>query len=243
MIGLKNMEIIRNLNEEILKQEAGAYLSSLLMKMESEPALILFSSGSALEILMHVKAPENMSNLTLGVLDERFTKDPKENNFATLKETSFFKNAVAKGARAIDTSMRFERVETLATTMEQAWRKWIEENPIGHVLGTFGMGVDGHTAGIMPYPEDAGMFEILFEDERRAVVGYDARGKNPIPLRATVTLPFLRKHVTGGVGYVTGISKRPALERALAQSGTYAETPARVFNDIQTFALFTDIML
>ncbi|MBP6946310.1 MAG: 6-phosphogluconolactonase [Candidatus Pacebacteria bacterium] len=237
------MEIIRNLNEEVLKQKAGAYFSSLLMKMESEPALILFSSGSALGILMHVTAPENTSNLTLGVLDERFTKDPKENNFATLKETNFFKNAVTRGARAIDTSMRFERVETLATTMEQAWRKWIEENPTGHILATFGMGVDAHTAGIMPYSEDTGMFEILFEDERRAVVGYDARGKNPIPLRATVTLPFLRKHITGGAGYITGVNKKPALERTLAQSGTYAETPARVFSDIPAFALFTDIML
>lgn len=236
------MEIIRNTDTEALAQKAGAQLSSLLMKTGGEPALILFSSGSALEILMHVTAPENTSNLTLGVLDERFTKNPKENNFATLKETSFFKNAVAKGARAIDTSMRFERVETLAETMDSVWRKWIEENPTGHVLATFGMGVDGHTAGIMPYSEDTGMFEILFEDERRAVVGYDARGKNPIPLRATVTLPFLRKHITGGVGYIAGISKKPALERALAQSGIYAETPARVFGDIQTFTLFTDIM-
>ncbi len=237
------MEIIRNLNEEVLKQEAGAYFSSLLMKMESEPALILFSSGSALEILMHVTVPENTSNLTLGVLDERFTKDPKENNFATLKETIFFKNTVARGAHAIDTSMRFERVETLAETMSSAWKKWIENNPSGHILATFGMGADGHTAGIMPYAEDPGMFDILFEDTRMAVVGYDARGKNPIPLRATATLPFLRTHITGGAGYITGVNKKPALERVLAEDGIYAETPARVLRDIQTLTLFTDITL
>lgn len=236
------MEILRNQNEEVLKQEAGRYFSSLLTKIGSEPTLILFSGGSALEILAHVSLPENTSHLTLGVLDERFTKNVRENNCASLKETAFYKSAVLGGARTIDTSMRFERVETLAETMNGAWEKWIEKNPSGHILATFGMGADGHTAGIMPYAEDPGMFDILFEDARRAVVGYDAHGKNPIPLRATATLPFLRTHITGGVGYITGVSKKPALERVLAPSGTYAETPARVFNDIQTFALFTDIV-
>jgi len=234
------MEIVGNSSEEVLKKEAGAYLSSLLMKTGGEPTLVLFSSGSALEMLSYVTVPEDTSNLTLGVLDERFTKNPKENNCASLKETTFYKNATLRGARTIDTSMRFERVETLAETMNSAWEKWIEKNPSGHILATFGMGADGHTAGIMPYPEDSGMFDILFEDKRRAVVGYDARGKNAIPLRATATLPFLRTHIMGGVAYITGENKRPALERALHDTGTIAETPARIFKEMQSIQLFTN---
>lgn len=237
------MEIITNSNTQELAQQAGEHLSSLLSEEGSNPTLILFSSGSALQVLTYVTVPEDASHLTLGVLDERFTKDIRENNFALLKETKFYKDAIQNGARSINTSISFERVETLATTMEQAWRKWIEENPGGHILATFGMGPDGHTAGIMPYGEDAGMFTILFEDDRMAVVGYDARGKNPIPLRATVTLPFLRKHVTGGIAYITGIAKELAILRLVAQSGTYADTPARVLRDIQTLTLFTDIIL
>lgn len=236
------MKIAGNSNEGVLKQEAGAHLSSLLMKTESEPILILLSGGSAFDVLTHVTVPENASHITLGILDERFTKNPKENNCASLKETTFYKNAALNGARTIDTSMQFERVETLAETMNSAWEKWIEKNPSGHILATFGMGADGHTAGIMPYPEDSGMFDILFEDTRRAVVGYDARGKNPIPLRATATLPFLRTRITGGVVYITGMAKKPAFERLLAESGTYAETPARVFNDIHSLTLFTNLI-
>ncbi|TAK58975.1 hypothetical protein EPO14_01505 [Patescibacteria group bacterium] len=234
------MEIVRNPNEETLKQEAGTYLSSLIAKEGNAPLLILFSSGSALEILSYAATPEDTSNLTLGVLDERFTKNPKENNCVSLKETSFYKNVVIGGARIIDTSMRFERVETLAETMNSAWEKWIKENPGGHILATFGMGADGHTSGIMPYPEDSGMFDILFEDERKAVVGYDARGKNPIPLRATSTLPFLRTHITGGVVYIAGENKRPALERVLCDTGTIAETPARIFKEMKSIRLFTN---
>lgn len=235
------MEIVSNPNEEVLKQEAATYLSSLLTKTGSEPTLVLFSGGSALEILKHATAPENTSHLTLGVLDERFSKNVRENNCVSLKETAFYKSAVLGGARTIDTSMRFERVEALAETMNNAWEKWIEKNPSGHILATFGMGADGHTAGIMPYGEDPGMFDILFEDTRRAVVGYDAHGKNPIPLRATATLPFLRTHITGGVGYITGMSKKPALERLMAPIGTYAETPVRVLRDLPRVHLFSSI--
>ncbi|MES2014316.1 MAG: 6-phosphogluconolactonase, partial [Patescibacteria group bacterium] len=153
--------------------------------------LLLLSGGSAFDILSYTTLPENASHMTLGVLDERFTKDPKENNFTTLKETGFFKNALQKGARTIDTSMRFERVEALAEAMNSAWSLWIEKNSGGTILATLGMGADGHTAGIMPYAEDPGMFDILFEDKQKFVIGYDAHGKHEL------TLPPKRKSGDG----------------------------------------------
>jgi len=196
-----------------------------------------------LNVLQHASPPPDARYLTIGVSDERFTKDPKENNFLLLKETAFCREALLNGAHAINTGASFENVEALATMMERAWESWMEKNPEGQVLATFGMGADGHTAGIMPYAEDPGMFEILFEDTRRLVIGYDARGKNPLPLRATATLPFLRSRVEGGIAYVAGKEKEAALERALSNTGEYAETPARLFGAIPRFTLFTDTPL
>ncbi|MES2135297.1 MAG: 6-phosphogluconolactonase [Patescibacteria group bacterium] len=235
------MESVFDSNQKNLAKSAGALLENTIAEHGGQPLLILVSAGSALQVLADVTVPENTSHITLGVLDERFTKDVAENNFLLLTQTSFYRDIVQRGGHTIDTSKYFERVEDLAEMMDNSWRTWIEKNPDGHVVATFGMGADGHTAGIMPYAEDAGMFEILFEDERRFAVGYDARGKNAIPLRATATLPFLRAHIDVGIGYVTGVEKKSVLERLLGEHGTDAETPSRIFRDIQNFTLFTTI--
>lgn len=235
------MEVVFDAHGEKLAELAGERLSALVAEGGDTPTLLLLSGGSMLRVLAHSRPPANASRITIGVSDERFTKDPKENNFLLLKETPFYHGAIASGAHGINTGTSFESVEKLATAMENAWRAWMEKNPTGRIVATFGMGPDGHTAGIMPYAEDPGMFDILFEDERRLVVGYDARGKNEIPLRATATLPFLRSHVDAALAYVTGREKEPALQRALAETGTYAETPAQLFRVLPRFTLFTDI--
>lgn len=235
------MEVITNDGIQTLQEKAGAKLSSLLTKEGTAPLLLLLSGGSALTILEHVEIPADSSHITLGVLDERFIKNPRENNCALLKETGFYKKMIASGAQSINTTSPSGSVEILAESMEKAWRAWMQKNPHGKVIATFGMGPDGHTSGIMPYAEDPGMFEILFEDERRFVVGYDARGKNPIPFRATATIPFIRSHVSTAIGYITGSEKQAGFDRLLAPTGTYAETPVRVFKDVPQVHLFTTL--
>ncbi len=236
------MEIVLNSDSDALTKQAGESLLTLLEDRDT-PTLLLLSGGSMFRVLEYTNISIDARHITIGVSDERFTKNPKENNFLLLKETPFYKSATANGAGGINTGISFESVEALAMAMENAWRQWLEKNPRRRVVATFGMGPDGHTAGIMPYAEDQELFDILFEDERRFVVGYDARGKNPVPLRATATLPFLRSHVDGGVVYVTGAEKKSPLERVLTPDGTYAETPARVLRNIPNLTLFTDIAL
>lgn len=236
------MQITEHNDVGVLQQRAGEALSTALLRESEKPLLLLLSGGSALTILEHTNVPTDSSHITLSVLDERFTKNPRENNCSLLKETTFYQRAVAAGATSINTSFPSGSVETLAEHMEKAWRAWIQKNPDGVVIATFGMGSDGHTSGIMPYPEDPGMFEILFEDERRFVVGYDARGKNPIPFRATATIPFIRAYVSEAIGYITGSEKQAGFERLVAPTGTYAETPVRVLRDLPQVHLFNTLM-
>ena len=103
-----------------------------------------------------------------------------------------------------------------------------------------GMGPDGHTAGIMPFPEDENRFDVLFQNSEKWVVGYDAEEKNQYPLRVTTTIPFLRM-VDYALLYCVGENKKEALKRVLADGGVYAETPARVIREMATTHIVTDI--
>ncbi|TAJ13356.1 hypothetical protein EPO56_03265 [Patescibacteria group bacterium] len=235
------MKITHALTQELLQEKAAEELSIELRKADGTSLLLLLSAGSALSFLSKVSIPTTTSHITVGVLDERHSATEQENNFFTLSKTEFYKTLIARGSQSIATNTRLESVEALALKMENSWKLWQEKNPQGLIIATLGMGSDGHTSGIMPYPEDAGMFEILFEDNRRYVVGYDARGKHPIPLRATVTVPFLKNNVNVAITYISGNEKQNAYERLIAVSGSLAETPARIFRKMQNVHLFTTI--
>ena len=179
-------------------------------------------------------------NLTVGVLDERFSEDPKVNNFTQLAETSFFQKAQEKGAYFIDTRVQpREDLEMLSKRFEDALLKWRQEHPGGRIVITQGMGPDGHTAGMMPHPKEKDIFKELFEGENW-VRGYDAGDKNEYSLRVTTTMPFLRM-ADHSVVYIVGKEKKDVLSRMLSEEGTLFETPARIIHEMKDVHIFTDI--
>lgn len=237
------MDIRTNENIEILLSSARNLLTSLLNKREGRAILFLCSGGSAFELL-HDISPECFSSaLTIGVIDERYSRDEAVNNFAQLQKTDFYKVAVRAGAHTIDTFPRAdETLEMLARRFEGELKGWMENNQSGLMVATMGIGEDGHTAGIMPFPEDRATFSALFEDSDVWVRGYDAGKKSKYPLRITTTITFL-KEIDHSIVYCVGENKREALMRVFADTGTRAETPSRVIRDIKNVMLFTDITL
>ncbi|OHA70728.1 MAG: hypothetical protein A3D64_01040 [Candidatus Wildermuthbacteria bacterium RIFCSPHIGHO2_02_FULL_49_9] len=202
------------------------------------PTLFLLSGGSSLALLERITIFP--PKLTVGVTDERFSENPKANNFAQLAETSFFQKAQESGAYFIDTRVQpGEDIQVFSKRFEDAIRAWKEEHPGGTVVITQGVGVDGHTFGIMPYPKDRQAFSELFEG-KNWVVGYDAGSRNEHPLRATITIPFLQE-VDFSVVYMAGKEKGQALSRMLAKEGTLWETPARIVREMKEVHVFTDI--
>ncbi len=155
----------------------------------------------------------SLRDLVASVLDER------GDNLANLQKTKFFQNA-----KPMDLT-------------EKNLRDWR-----GRIVITLGIGPDGHTAGIMPFPEDPQKFQKLFDDPDHWVVSYDAAEKNAYPNRTTVTLPFLRR-VDHAVVFVCGKEKQRALEKTLAQKGSLPQTPARIIREMGKIDLFTDIDL
>lgn len=205
------------------------------------PVLVLVSGGSALQLLNDIQESGLTPQVTLGVLDERYSMDPQINNFLQLKQTTLYSKALAQGCHFIDTSVQAaESQEDLRARFESALQQWKDANPSGHIVITQGMGPDGHTSGVLPFPEDPEKFAQLFLNPSVWVATYDATGKNQYPLRVTTTLSFLQR-VDISIMFICGEDKRAALSFVLANEGILAQTPARIARDMQQVTIFTDI--
>jgi 6-phosphogluconolactonase/glucosamine-6-phosphate isomerase/deaminase len=217
-------------------------LNVRLRKTRKNPVLLMLSGGSSLELLDGIEMRNVGKHITLATLDERVSADPAVNNFSQIAETEFYKKAERKGIDYIDTRLhRAMSVRRFAGKFERGLRAWRKKHPRGLVLCTQGIGEDGHTAGILPYPENPKMFQRLFDESNRWVIGYNAaKGKSDYTKRVTVTLPFLRSQVDCGVAYATGPRKRRVVRRVAAKRGSLPETPARILREMKSVTLFTD---
>lgn len=238
------MDIIHARDADEAARKAGERLSQSLAGREEKPTLLLLSGGSSFRLLEAVDADAPEPHLTIAMLDDRASADPGVNTFAQFAATDFYAAAHARGAAFFDTRLvPGEGVRELAERYNNALLSWIADNSHGTVIAIIGFGPDGHTAGIMPFPEDPQKFAALFENSSRWAVGYDAGAKSRYPLRVTVNLPFLREKVDEAIAYATGDGKRAALARVLAEDGALAETPARILREMKKVVLYTDIPL
>lgn len=201
-------------------------ISDILRSLQKDghhDVLFLSSGGSALDALDHIDESVISPELTIGMLDERFDPSNKVSNYMQLRKTAFYKRAVARGCRLIDTSTKKNQtLEGLADFYERELDAWRSLHPKGVVVATMGIGPDGHTAGIMPFPEDASRFQELFESPR-SIAYYDAGKKNPYSKRVTVTMTFLKK-VDIVSAFIVGANKGPIFHELL-ECDDYREIP------------------
>ncbi len=245
-----------NLNHFQTKQEAeaaaGEALNLLLMDNAKYPILLMLSGGSALAMLDYISLSSLSENITISVLDERFTEDPQINNFSMLQKTDFYKEAFDAGCSFFGTLPRpKETAEDLAKRWGKNLREWIAENhpPAGSdgavgagggkIFATIGMGADGHTAGIFPFADDGKQFDRLFSGDAW-ITAYAAIGKNPYPERITATISFL-KQIDAAIGFVCGEQKKEKLVAVLKKQGKVNELPALLWHKIRKIQLATDI--
>ena len=222
--------------------QAGGKRLSTLLSETIEPKLLLCSGGSALDMLEFTDLKNVNEFLTVTVLDERFSTSIYENNFAQLTNTRLYEQAKNKNCTFIDT--RIEESQTIDVTAAKflaELRQWIMKHTTGKIFATVGIGSDGHTAGILPFPEDPSTFEKLFMKEN-LVAQYNAGDKTPYPFRVTTTFAFF-KLINSAVGVVLGEGKKPALQTILQQKGSLAQTPALGLRSMQKVDLFSDIIL
>lgn len=205
---------------------------------ERRDVLFLSSGGSALSVLDLIDEDVIGPYLTIGIFDERFDPSNRTSNYAQLRKTDFYKKAVQRGCRLIDTSTaKGQTIEGLADFYENELRSWRARHPRGAIMATMGIALDGHTAGIMPHPDDPERFHELFERERW-IVSYDAENKNPFRYRVTTTFTFLRYVDLVGI-YLVGKEKGEMFRALLSDGGTH-ELPGRIIKSLPRGAVYTD---
>ena len=221
-----------------LQKIAGERISEHLSQ-NNGPVLLLIAGGSAFSILDFIDVSALSNRVTIHLSDERFYADEK-NNFVQFQKTQFYKRAVLRNVACVDSQvLPKETFPNYHSRFERQIKKWMTENKDGKIIATFGIGPDGHTSGIMPFPENPTLFKQLFQEEE-ITVGYSAEGKNEFALRVTTTLTFVQKYVQVGIVYCVGSNKIPALRAVVSERGSLTITPARVLNEIKILDLFTD---
>ena len=229
---------------ESLTQAAANKLNDVLKEVSSNevPVLLLLSGGSSLSLLEDIDYVNLGSQVTVTVLDERYSTDPLESNMAQIASTKFYMKAREAGCKFIDTRVQNnETQEQLAARFNNELIAWIRQNPRGKIIATVGIGEDGHISGIMPYLEDPTLFSRMFDNKNDEVVtSYDASGKNPYPRRVTTNMNLIRK-IDIAIVFAVGENKKEALGKLRNNEGSINETPARILRDINgSVFLFTD---
>lgn len=238
------MEIKYNKSIEELVGLSRKFLFSRLFERTNSSILFLSSGGSAFQMLPEIPVGQDCSFLTLGVIDERFSPSEEINNFLKFKKTNFFQNAVSKGARTLDSVPKLgETTEFLSKRMEEQVMAWVLEHPQGEVVTTFGVGVDGHTMGVFPKPEDGTWFNAFYNDPvfwvRSVVVGGALDCEN----RISFTNSFVKEKINFGQALVLGEDKKQVLKDILENTGALEKVPGRIWREVKDMTIFTDIDL
>jgi 6-phosphogluconolactonase/glucosamine-6-phosphate isomerase/deaminase len=222
---------------------AAAAIEDLLLAHSDVPILFLLSGGSPLEIIKHLSSKQFDSRVTIGVTDERFSADPTINNFAQVMAMPWYTEVINNGVHTIDTRpLPGETLEGMGERFDSILKQWKTDHPNGKIIITQGIGMDAHTAGIMPYPDDAAGYVRRFDDPAVWAVGYDAGKRNKYPLRVTTTLPFLRL-VDHTILFVCGKEKEQPFKKALASKEDLAAVPGRIIHQMKHCLLFTDLTI
>lgn len=236
------MKITTEKNKNQLERMAGNALADMIRLREGRPLLLLLSGGSSFNFLQYVPAEIFDSSVTFGMLDDRYSMDPSVNSAMMLKTTEFCRAAEERGATLLDSSVfPDESLADYANRYEVGIINWITTHPEGLIRATVGIGPDGHTSGVLPFPENPQLFQTLFESDW-LVVGYDVGNKNPHRYRLTSTFTLMRKF-DAVLTYMSGEEKKDALERVLAEKGNLPETPGRIIRELNNVTIFTDIIL
>lgn len=220
------MDSIKLTEESEVTNGAIRYLSNKIIEKLNmgQKVLWLVPGGSA--IVVAVEAAKKISNfshnnLKVMLTDERYGKPGhKDSNWLQLEEKGFVLNdavivPVLQGRDRNQTTLDFE------TTLNEALG-WAD-----YKIGLFGIGVDGHTAGILP--------EGNAVNSENLVYSYIA----PNFERITIT-PKAIKLLDEAVVYAIGRNKWPALKDMEKNEIEINIQPAQILKQVPILTIFSD---
>lgn len=184
--------------------------------------------GLQVEIMrrLHTTIPDRLERLSILPLDERYgPPGHADSNVQQLRAAGFEPGA----ARWLDILAADLPLPATVERYTEAARSAFAEADL--IVGQFGMGTDGHVAGILPDSPAC-------TDDAATVIGYDWSDYT----RLTLSIDMLKKVQ---VAYVAafGESKRPAIERLGHNDEPAEKLPAKILYDIAEAYVYTDVAL
>lgn len=196
---------------------------------QNKAVLWLVCGGSNITVqvavmkLLTSKAKVYLKNLTILPMDERYGPDDHpDSNYRQMREKGFD----AGQATWINV---LQANDTLAVTVA-AYGDLVQAafKQADFVIGTFGIGVDGHTAGVLP-------LSPALAEQPHPVVGYTAPGF----IRMTIVPSWLKRcDVSFLLAY--GPEKAVVLKRLQTCDLPLNEMPARLHYDIPSATVYND---
>lgn len=206
------------------------YLTSTLAKRldGGKKTVWLLPGGSAIQIAADVsknlvELGLDLSNLMVTLTDERYVRlDGPDENWPQL-EAAGLTLPGATTYRVIQGDMsREDTTEKFGAKLKEFF------DVADYRLGFFGIGPDGHTAGIKPHSFDMNTSEYAASFE-----GEDFE-------RITMT-PNAVSKLDEVVAYAVGEAKAETLNRLVNETVSLADQPAQCLKSAGKFTLFTDV--
>lgn len=219
------MEFIKSLSTTDLEAALTKCLNDELAL--NEPVLWLVPGGSNINVAAKVIAklePENLHNLTIALTDERYGEPGhKDSNYFQLAQAGFdFKNVNFADLLA---GVNFE--ETVADSA-QKMSDLFARNPT--IIGFFGMGADGHIAGILPN-------SLAAVSDEKWMIGYDSH-----PFKRFSLTPYALSHVDIAFLGAFGNEKLEALNNLHDKILPISEQPAQILRHIPEVYIYNSLI-
>jgi 6-phosphogluconolactonase/glucosamine-6-phosphate isomerase/deaminase len=238
------MQLLKYDSEREVQLHCAEGIAQVIREAECQPVLVLYSGGSGLRVMPYLYeylADLELQDVIFAPLDERL--DIRYSNAKAFLDMDVARLFMERAVTFVDVGEIVGGVNAVADQYDEQIRVLLDDikEHEGVIVSLLGMGPDGHTAGIFPYPEDPTYFNNTFVHTSRMVVGYDVGNKNQYRERITLTIPALKKADYSFV-YVVGAEKEALLKRALS-TGELAEVPARVWKDLSEVKIFTNCVV
>ncbi|HEY9712462.1 MAG TPA: 6-phosphogluconolactonase [Chroococcales cyanobacterium] len=192
---------------------------------KNQPVLWLLSGGSNLKITVEVMKAlpdEATKNLAIFLGDERYGEiGHVHSNGKQLMDAGF----AAKQAVFVPTLVPGFSLDETRQRYEEAIGRAFERAKV--IIGQFGIGSDGHIAGILPNSEAV--------EAEGWVTAYETHEHT----RVTLTFEALRK-VTAAYACAFGEDKKLALTQLRDESLTLAEQPSQILKEISESYVYND---
>jgi 6-phosphogluconolactonase/glucosamine-6-phosphate isomerase/deaminase len=190
---------------------------------KGESVLWLIPGGSAIKVAAAVSrqlAGRDLPKLYVTLTDERYGPvGHPDSNWRQLSEAGF----QLLGAQLYPVLSGTDRGATTAAFADYIGKQLTTTD---FKIGLFGIGPDGHTAGVLPGSPAV--------SDGRLAADYDAGNYQ----RVTLTPPAISQ-LDEAVVYAMGADKQPTLE-ALQTSRPLAEQPAQVLRQLPKLTIFND---